>query len=50
MLFKPFHGLENNVKGQHVSWKDVYLNVKKDIEKIKIKIVNNFNILKDYIW
>ncbi len=34
LLFKPFHGLEDNFLNQHVSWKDFYFNVKNDIEKI----------------
>jgi hypothetical protein len=29
----PFHGLKIDLKGQHLSWKDVYLNQKNDIEK-----------------
>ncbi len=29
----PFHGLENNLKRQHFSQKDVYLNVENDIKK-----------------
>jgi len=41
----PFHGLEYNLKGQHLSWKDVYLNLKDDNKK---KIVYcNFNILNE---
>jgi hypothetical protein len=49
ILFKPFHGLENNLKSKHVSWKGVCFNVKMTW-KIKIKIKYNLNILKDYIW
>jgi hypothetical protein len=33
VLSKPFHGLENNFKKQHLSWKDVYFNVEDNIEK-----------------
>jgi hypothetical protein len=33
ILFKPFHGLKTNLKCQHISWKDVYFNVKNNIEK-----------------
>jgi hypothetical protein len=51
----PFHGLENNLKGQHLSWKYVYLNLKNDIKKEKNKLyiyiyiyIYNFNILNDY--
>ncbi len=43
----PFHGLENNLKRQHFSWKNVYFNVKNDIKK-KRKKIYNFNILNDY--
>ncbi len=31
----PFRGLKNNLKGQHLSWKDVYLNLKNDVEILK---------------
>jgi hypothetical protein len=34
----PFHGLENNLKGQHLSWKYVYLNLKNDIKIEKNKL------------
>jgi hypothetical protein len=44
----PFHGLEFFLKGQHLSWKDAYLNVKNDVEKIRKKFVYSFNILNDY--
>ncbi len=37
---------KNNLKGQHFSWKGVYLNLKDDIEKNQY--VYNFNILNDY--
>jgi len=29
----PFHGLEKKLKGQHLSGKGVYFNVKNDVEK-----------------
>jgi len=48
LLFFPFHTFEYNLKGQHLSWKDVYLNQKDDVEKIRKKFVYNFNILSDY--
>jgi hypothetical protein len=48
LLFMPFHALEYNLEGQHLSWKYVYFNVKNDIEKIRKKTVYNFNILNDY--
>jgi hypothetical protein len=48
ILFLPFHGLENNLKGQHLSWKNAYFNVKNDVVKIRKTFVYNFNILNDY--
>jgi hypothetical protein len=39
----PFHGSKNNLKFQHLSWKDVYVNPKKLLKKK----VYNFNILND---
>ncbi len=44
----PFHGLENNLKCQYFSQKDVYLNVKNDIKKQEYIYIYNFNILNDY--
>ncbi len=39
---------KNNLKHQHLSWKDDYLNVKNDIEKTRKQFIYNFNILSDY--
>jgi hypothetical protein len=44
----PFHTLEYNFKSQHLSWKNVHLNQKDDLEKIRKQFAYNFNILNDY--
>jgi hypothetical protein len=43
----PFHGLENNLKRQHLSMKDVYFNVKNEFKNKKF-LKYNFNILNHY--
>ncbi len=48
LLFMPFHTLEYNFKSQHLSWKNVHLNQKDDLEKIRKQFAYNFNILNDY--
>jgi hypothetical protein len=48
ILFKPFNGPKFDLQCQHFSWKNVYGNVKNDIEKILQKLIYNFHISNLY--
>jgi hypothetical protein len=44
----PFHGSKNILKIQQLSWKDVYVNLKNDVEIFLKQFIYNFNMLNDY--